>query len=133
MEVYPRIEQVREAAVEGVYEGTKATPSEGGLNPDMVTFVNRTIETLIPIYPEDRREERLRALNVRGQFKRELVEVLEGKRKFQDWYDATRQSLNKRSDQMDEIIYNALGGLSDRDAIELRNMFEQKIRGGVFR
>lgn len=132
MEVYPRIEQVREAAVEGVHEMTAAVPSESGLHPDMVKFVRRVSEILTPLKGyEDDRGFVTRALKVRTQFKRELTEVFEGKRKFQEWYDGTRTGLGMREDQMDKVMYDALDGLSSPEAIEMRMAYEDKIRGGV--
>ena len=131
MKVYPRIEQVREAAVEGRYEMVAAVPSESGLAPDMVTFVRRIVETLAPIKEGDEREIINRVLKVRSQFKRELVDVFEGKKKFQEWYDGVRTSLGMRDDQMDRVIYDALEGLSSPEAVEMRMSFEDKIRGGV--
>ena len=131
MEVYPRIEQVREAAVEGRYEMVAAVPSESGLHPDMVVFVRRVVETLAPIKEGDEREIINRVLKVRNQFKRELTHVFEGKKKFQEWYDGTRTSLGMRDDQMDRVIYDALEGLSSPEAIEMRMAYEDKIRGGV--
>jgi len=131
MEVYPRIEQVREAAVEGVYEMTAAVPSESGLHPDMVKFVRKVSEILTPLKGyEDDRGFVTRALKVRTQFKRELTEVFEGKRKFQEWYDGTRTGLGMREDQMDRVMYDALEGLSSPEAIEMRMSYEDKIRGG---
>ena len=132
MEVYPRIEQVREAAVEGVYEMVAAAPSESGLHPDMVKFVRRLSEILTPLKGyEDDRGFVTRALKVRSQFKQELTDVFMGKRKLQEWYDSTRTSLGMRDDQMDKVIYDALEGLSSPEAIEMRMSFEDKLRGGV--
>ena len=134
MEVFPRIEQVREAAKEGVYEMASSVPSESGIPRDMAVFIRRVAEALTPLkgYEEDRGFV-VRALRVRSQFRRELTEFLEGKTKFQDWYDKTRTALGKRSDDMDEIIYNALEGLSDPGAIEMRMEFEQKLKGSLMK
>lgn len=132
MEVYPRIEQVREAAVEGQYEMVAAVPSESGLHPDMIKFVRKVSEILTPLKGyEDDRGFVARALKVRNQFKQELTDVFEGRKKFQEWYDSTRTSLGMRDDQMDRVIYDALEGLRSPEAVEMRMMFEDKIRGGV--
>ncbi len=132
MKVYPRIEQVREAAIEGRYEMVAAAPSEKGLEPDMATFVRRISEILTPLKGyEDDRGFVSRALKVRNQFKQELTDVFMGKGKLMEWYDATRTSLGMRDDQMDKVIYDALEGLSSPEAIEMRMSFEDKLRGGV--
>ena len=134
MEVFPRIEQVREAAKEGVYEMVSSVPSESGIPRDMAIFIRRLAEALTPIkgYEEDRGFVS-RVLRVRGQFRRELTGVFEGKMKLQDWYDKTRASLGKRGDEMDEIIYNALEGLSDPEAIDMRMAFEEKMKGSLMK
>ena len=132
MKVYPRIEQVREAAIEGRYEMIAAAPSEKGLEPDMVTFVRRISEILTPLKGyEDDRGFVSRALKVRNQFKRELTDVFMGKGKLMEWYDTTRTSLGMRDDQMDRVMYDALEGLTHPEAIEMRMSFEDKLRGGV--
>jgi len=134
MEVYPRIEQVREAAKEGVYEMVQSVPSESGVSSEMRLFINRVSEALTPLkgYEGDRGFV-VRALSVRSKFKKELIAVLEGKRKFQEWYDVTRTSLGMREDQMDEIIYSALEGLTEPDAVNMRNNFEHKLMGRLVR
>ena len=134
MKVYPSVEGVREAAAEGARELATVTPSDAGLPPDMMIFIRRVAETLTPLkgYEKDRAFVG-RALKVRQKFRQELTEVFEGKRKLQEWYDSTRTSLGKSDREMDEIIYNALDGLSNPDAIDMRNMFEQKLSGGLIR
>lgn len=134
MEVFPRIERVREAAKEGVYEMVSSVPSESGIPRDMAIFIRRVAEVLTPLkgYEGDRGFV-TRALRVRSQFRQELTGVFEGKMKLQDWYDKTRTSLGKRVDEMDEIIYNALEGLSDPEAIDMRMEFEQKLKGGLMK
>jgi len=134
MKVYPSVERVREAAAEGARELAAATPSDSGLPPDMAVFIRRVAEALTPLkgYEKDRGFVS-RALGVRRQFRRELTEVFEGKRKFQEWYDSTRTSLGKSEREMDEVIYNALEGLNDPEAMDMRNMFEQKLMGGLIR
>ncbi len=132
MKVYPRIEQVREAAIEGRYEMVAAAPSEKGLEPDMAAFVRRISEILTPLKGyEDDRGFVSRALKVRNQFKQELTAIFMGKGKLMEWYDRTRTSLGMRDDQMDKVIYDALEGLSSPEAIEMRMSFEDKLRGGV--
>lgn len=132
MKVYPRIEQVREAAIEGRYEMVASVPSESGLEPDMATFVRRISEILTPLKGyEDDRGFVSRALKVRNQFKKELTEIFMGKGKLMEWYDTTRTSLGMRDDQMDKVMYDALEGLTHPEAIEMRMGFEDKLRGGV--
>ena len=130
MRVYPSIDEVRASAIESNREQAVEAHSDEGLSRDMVAFINRVAEALTPIagYEGDRAFVS-RALKVRNQFKRELVEVFEGKRKFQDWYNSTRTGLGKNEREMDEIIYEALSGLSDPDAVSMREAFEEKLRG----
>ena len=134
MKVYPSVEKVREAAVEGARELASVVPSDTGLPPDMMIFIRRVAETLTPLKGyEDDRGFVVRALKVRQQFRHDLTEVFEGKRKFQEWYDSTRTSLGKSDRELDEIIYNALEGLSNPEAIDMRMAFEEKLKGGLIK
>jgi len=132
MKVYPSVEGIREAAVEGIKETTMSAPSEGGLDPDMAIFVDRVSERLIPTegYRSDIKEKLLRSQN---DVKRGLVDVFEGRAKFEDWYAKTRTNLGKNSMEMDEMIYTSLEGLRSPGAVELRMMFEQKLQRGLMR
>lgn len=134
MKVYPSVEGIREAAVEGAKEISAVVPADAGLSPDMSLFVRRVAEALTPIkgYEGDRGFV-TRALRVRQQFRNDLTDMLNGKRTFQEWYDSTRSGLGKSERDMDEIIYNALEGLSEPEAIDMRNMFEHKLTGGLIR
>ena len=134
MKVYPSVEKVREAAAEGARELAAVVPSDAGLPPDMMVFIRRVAETLTPLKGyEDDRGFVVRALKVRQQFRHDLTEVFEGKRKFQEWYDSTRTSLGKSDRELDEIIYNALEGLSNPEAIDMRMAFEEKLKGGLIK
>jgi hypothetical protein len=130
MEVFPRIEQVREAVREGVHEMAASAPSEGGLHTDMIMFMNRVVEKLIPIegYNSDIK---VKLLKTRSDIKKDLVNVFEGKMKFEDWYHKMKTNLGKGSTELDEIIYSSLEGLRHPEAIELRNAFEQKLQKGL--
>jgi len=131
MEVFPRIEKVREAAKEGVYEMVSSVPSESDISRDIAIFIGRVVEALTPIKGhEEDREFVTRALRVRSRFRDELTDVFKGKRKFKEWYNLTGSDLGKSERDMDEIIYNALEGLSEPEAIDMRMGFEQKLTGG---
>ena len=130
MKVYPSVESVREAAIEGLKETTMSAPSEGGLHSDMIMFINRVSEKLIPTEGY-RSDIKVKLLKSQGDIKRDLIKVFEEKMKFDDWYGKMRTNLGKNSLEMDEMIYAALEGLRHPEAIELRNMFEQKLQKGL--
>lgn len=129
MEVYPRIEQVREAAVEGVYEMVQAVPSESGLSPDMVTFIIRLNDALIPLEGEDR-ESRARGLKVREQLRRELTDVFEDRAEWNDWFDRWRQNLNLHSKVFAKVVFDALEGLKSPEAQQMREGYGQALQRG---
>ena len=132
MKVYPSVEGIREAAAEGVREEAVTAPM--GLSHDITVFIQRVVEALTPIKGyEDDRGFVVRALRVRQKFRDELTDVFKGKRKFKEWYNSTGSDLGKSERDMDEIIYNALEGLSEPEAIDMRNMFEHKLTGGLIR
>lgn len=131
MEVYPHVDYVREAAIEGVYEMTAAVPSESGLDPDMVVFIRRLNEVLIPLEGEDR-ESRARGLKVRNQLKRELTDVFEDRAEWNDWFDRWRQNLNIHSKVFAKVIFDALEGLKSPEAQQMREGFGQALQRGPY-
>lgn len=130
MEVFPRLQQVREAAREGVYEMAASAPSEGGLHADMITFMSRVASKLVPIEGY-RSDIKVKLLKTQSDIKRDLVNVFEEKMKFDDWYHKTKTNLGRGSTEMDEIIYSSLEGLKHPEAMALRNAFEQKLQKGL--
>lgn len=124
MEVYPRLDRVKEAAVEGSYE--LSVPSKTILSSDMVTFIRRISEALTPLKGyENNREVVARALKVRSDIKADLTEVFEGGKQFDDWFTETRQNLNLHPIELSQIIYDCLKGLNSEEAKQLRGAYEQ--------
>lgn len=125
MEVYPRSALVREAAVEGSYE--MSIVSESGLSSDMATFIRRVAEALVPIDVYDDRAARARALKVRQDVRMELTDVFDGKVKFDDWFNRTRQNLNLHALELSQILYDSLEGLKSDEAQQLREHYGQAL------
>jgi hypothetical protein len=133
MEVYPRIEYVREAAKEGLYEMTQAVPSESGIPTDMRIYINRVAEALTPLkgHEEDRAFV-ARALKVRSQFRRELTEIFEGKGDFDKWYNETASNLGIQDKVMAKMMFDSLEGLKSPEAKQLRDMYGQIMQRSAF-
>ena len=131
MEVFPRIEKVREAAAEGVYEMASSVPSKQGLSSDMVTFINRIIEGIAPLKGLDR-EATTRALKVRGEFNRELTRILEGEGDFDEWYTRTASDLGINDRIMTKILFDALEGLKSPEAKNLREVYGKIMQRSMF-
>lgn len=125
--VFPRKDAVSGAAVEGALETEGAVPER--LSRDMTVFVRRLTESLTPLRQDDDPSVVSRVLKIRNEFKNGLIEVLFGRRSFEDWYIKTRQAVNLREDQMDALIYEALDGLTEPEAVEMRETFERKLTG----
>lgn len=98
-----------------------------GLSSDMLTFISRVAERLAPtkgLNPEAK----ARCLKVQEQFRRELVEVFQGKRNFSEWYDQKKTDLGLHHYTFMKILYESLEGLKSPKAQELREQYAQTLR-----
>ena len=142
MKAYPYDRDVRESlVVKGL--GRRARPESaktsrgegipfrGGLSQDMVIFIGRVANALIPLEGYNQ-ETRLKLLNTQNKIKRDLTRVFEGKRDFQKWYDQTRTNFSKRNIEMMQILYDAAEGLESQEAKELRNAYARAMDRGPF-
>lgn len=128
--VYPYDSVVREKLrvgsrgppAEVVVETEPEAPFGAGLDDDMVIFIRRVAETLTPVkgYEHDEAFKR-RAFKVRDQFIRELTDCFTGKRDFNKWFDSTKTSLGKHPSEMTQIMIDALEGLKNPEAVQMRN------------
>ncbi len=127
--VYPYDREVRDRlrigdrAPEVVVKETEPdAPFGAGLDKDMVIFIRRTAEALTPItgYEHDEGFKR-RAFKVRDTFIHELTDCFTGKRDFDKWFDSTKTSLGKHPSEMTQIMIDALEGLKNPEAVQMRN------------
>lgn len=109
----------REVVVE---ETGPDAPFGAGLDKDMVVFIRRTAEALTPVkgYEHDEAFKR-RTFKVREQFIHELTDCFTGKGDFDKWFDSTKTSLGKHPSEMTQIMIDALEGLKNPEAVQMRN------------
>jgi len=118
--VGPIMEQTQN--VEEAYKQTRP-PLPPAIEPDMQTFINRVAERLTPLEGLDQTG-KLRALNVREQFRRELTNVFLGKQDWNKWFDKTKTTLGLHIVTFMKMLYQCLEGLKSPEAQSLRQDYE---------
>jgi len=111
-----------EQNIEEAYKQTRP-PLPPAIEPDMQTFINRVAEHLTPLTGLDSAA-KLRALNVREQFRKELTNVFLGKEDWNKWFDRTRTQLGLHTVIFMQILYRCLEGLRSSEARNLRADYE---------
>jgi alpha-L-arabinofuranosidase len=101
----------------------KRKPAPPTLEPDMQTFIDRVAERLTPLEGLDQTG-KLRALNVREQFRRELTDVFLGKQDWNKWFDKTKTTLGLHTVTFMKMLYQCLEGLRSPEAQSLRQDYE---------
>jgi alpha-L-arabinofuranosidase len=101
----------------------KRKPTPPALEPDMQTFIERVAERLTPLEGLDQTG-KLRALNVREQFRRELTDVFLGKQDWNKWFDKTKTTLGLHTVTFMKILHQCLEGLRSPEAQSLRQDYE---------
>jgi len=111
-----------EQNIEEAYKQTRpALPP--AIEPDMQTFINRVAERLTPLEGLDSAG-KMRALNVREQFRKELTDVFLGKQDWNKWFDKTRTNLALHTVTFMKILHQCLEGLRSPEAQNLRQDYE---------
>jgi len=111
-----------EQNVEEAYKQTRP-PLPPAIEPDMQTFIDRVVEHLTPLTGLDP-EGKVRALTVREQFRRELIQVFLGKQDWNKWFDKTRTNLALHTVTFMQILHKCLEGLKSSEARNLRADYE---------
>lgn len=93
------------------------------IEPDMQAFINRVAERLTPLEGLDSAG-KMRALNVREQFRKELTNVFLGKQDWNKWFDKTKTTLGLHTVIFMKMLYQCLEGLRSPEARSLRADYE---------
>jgi len=118
--VGPIMEQTQN--IEEAYKQTRP-PLPPAIEPDMQTFIDRVAERLTPLEGLDQTG-KLRALNVREQFRKELTNVFLGKQDWNKWFDKTKTTLGLHTVIFMKMLYQCLEGLRSPEAKSLRADYE---------
>ena len=104
-------------------------------DPDMIVFVNRVAQKLIPVSDEHLPEIKAKLSTVRNQYRKELKEVLNGKESMEKWFNRTRRNLGLHAIDLTKILYESLEGLNSVEAKNLRMEYEKALQRiiGVYR
>lgn len=98
------------------------------LEPDQITFINRAVDALagnLEGYPKDAQQ---RAMEQKSEMRRELTEVFQGKRKYEDWFNKTKTQFGLHTYTFTKMLYDCLDGLRSPDAQALRSDYYQALR-----
>lgn len=124
IEVATTLDKLRahEAGVE-----TTTTSLEGGLSADMLIFINRVAERLVPT--EGLTHEMTEQVKkVQNQFRRELTEVIQGKQDFNKWFNKTKTNLGLHAYKLTTTLYESLAGLKSPEAQELLMQYGEALQ-----
>jgi len=125
---FPRYEVVSTLERLTAHEAGVETAAGGeGLSADMLIFITRVAERLAPTIGLDE-ESAARARQVQEQFRRELVDVFQGKGSFNKWFDKTRTNLGLHTIEFMRILHESLEGLRSDEAKELREEYGQALQ-----
>lgn len=99
---------------------------EGGLSSDMLTFTARVAERLVPTtgLTGDMAQQ---VQKVQDDIRREFIEVFQGKRNFEKWFNQTKTNLALHPQKFTTILYESLEGLKSPEAQELREGYAQAL------
>jgi hypothetical protein len=102
---------------------------EEGLSVDILTFIRRLTERLTPAVGYSP-EVTAQILETRAEYRKQLEDVFEGKRDFNDWFNKTKTRTGLHKTELMTHIYESLEGLTDPDAVALREGYEQMLSSG---
>ncbi|GAG86604.1 unnamed protein product, partial [marine sediment metagenome] len=118
------IEPVTEAGIE-----TTAAEAEG-LSGEMFIFSARVAQRLVStegLTPEMKPQ----VQKVQDSYRKELLEVLQGKRGLADWVQKVQTTLGKHRQTILQILLESATGLKDEELIELQKFCGKALETGV--
>ncbi len=111
--------------------GIETTVEEAaGLSGDMFIFANRVAEKLVNtdgLTPQMKPQ----VQKVQDSYRKELLEVLQGKRGLADWIQKVQTTLGKHRQTVLHLMRDSVTGLKDEELIELQNFCGKALETGV--
>jgi len=98
-----------------------------GIEQGMQTWAYRVAERLTPLDGLSE-EGRGKALKVREQFRKEILDVLLGREDYNAWFDRTRTKLGLHMITFIKMLYECLEGLRGEGAKSLRAEYESTLK-----
>ena len=128
----PRLEVVATLQRLTAHEaGIETTASESeGLSGEMFIFSARAAERLVStdgLTPDMKQQ----VQKVQDGYRRELMEVLQGKRGLADWVARTKTTLGLHRTKILQILKESIEGLKDPELIELQEFCGKALETGV--
>jgi hypothetical protein len=129
--VFTSFDRVKAMSIEGVYEQTKGQPGKGSADPDMIEFIQRLATKLTPIEGYTP-EIQVQQLEARKDFVKQLNEVFDGNRTWDDWFNRTRTKKSLHRDDLSRMVFDSLEGLNGEGAREMRAQYEAVLNQNAF-
>ena len=128
----PRLEAVATLQRLTAHEaGIETTTEEAeGLSGEMFIFANRVAEKLVStdgLMPDMKQQ----VQKVQEGYRKELLEVLQGKRGLADWVARTKTTLGLHRTKILQTLYDGITGLKDPELIELQEFCSKALETGV--
>ncbi len=112
-------------------QGIETTVEEAaGLSGDMFIFANRVAENLVStdgLTPAMKPQ----VQKTQDSYRKELLEVMQGKRGLADWVAKTKTTLGKHRTKILQTLYDATTGLKDEELKELQEFLTKALETGV--
>lgn len=109
--------------------GIETTAEEAaGLSGEMFIFANRVAAKLVNtegLTPQMKTQ----VQKVQDSYRKELLEVLQGKRALADWVGRTKTTLGLHKTKILNILYESVTGLKDPELIELQEFILSALEG----
>lgn len=104
-------------------------PAENdGLDPDQRTFIDRIMQSIIPIHADYTEEAKSNLHKVQQRYRQRLIDVFNGKGTFDKWFQQTRTTLGIHAVDLTRKICESLEGLQSLDARQMRQQWEQALQ-----
>ena len=111
--------------------GIETTAEEAaGLSGEMFIFANRVAAKLVNtegLTPAMKPQ----VQKVQDSYRKELLEVMQGKRGLADWVARTKTTLGLHRTNLLQTLYDAITGLKDPELIELQEFCGKALETGV--
>lgn len=110
--------------------GIEIMEGEEGIGADKMIFADLVAKRLVST--EGLTDEMLpQVKKVQDGFRRELIEVLQGRRALIDWFSKTKTNLGLHKTKVLTILYESLEGLKDPELVELQEFCGKALETGV--
>jgi len=95
---------------------------------DIQLFIDRVTQRVVPIHEDYNPDVKRKLQAVRQRYRKELVDVFNGKNSLKKWFNRTRRDMGLHQIDLTRILYESLKGLKSSEARDLRNHYAQTLQ-----